>query len=272
MDQTLLFLELAKKLGRLEKANDSSRLEGKTLEELLSYISDNVEVASAKSINGVSGDEIIRKLHELEILPNDAETLNGLTFDQIFDSLKKQTECSSSKILNAALNDNVAGWKKIASINETYQNEHGEGAIRRNDVVMVIVGGGHPGGPVPYPVSYLRIGMELRPSVVHVLSGFVNGNFYTRRVSKENGENIREIWFESPTNHQNMTLTLFGETRGCVLSEPDVEIGEKPEGLLSPITLERTVHVSFLEKELAPLKAQIAELKEEIAELKAAAK
>jgi len=252
---------LAEKLGVLDTAEDSKRLEGRTFEELIQYLAENTTAINALGLGGVPADELLAALRDPTGRVLDADRLGGRTLDDVLTEVKTRIREASHPYMVIPLSK--GGWSRLVTIPANFSSEYEGNKTTDEDLLFLLIGGGPYGFLAERPVAYLRIGREGRPPVVNVLSGRYTVDFYYRKVRDEFGTENTEIWCGEAARN-DFQIVLLGGLRGCKFGVKERPLQEQPEGTLVPIRRESVVKLSYAEKVIADMRAEIDELKSEI--------
>jgi len=259
MDQSKT-MSLEDKLGVFDTAQNAERFNGHTFEGLLEYLAKNAFARNATLLDGVSLEELLNKIRDMDSRILDADRLNGLTVEDILTDVKNRIRELSHPYVMIPFSK--GGWSRLVSIPENSTSTLGKKHAVNDDLLFAFVGGGPYGFMAERPVAYMRIGREGRAPVINVMSGRYTTEFFYRRVKIEDMIHT-EIWCGDAARNDFQIVLLSG-MRGCTFGSRERPVAEKPEGDLVPIRLEQLVHRSYADKVLANLRAEIDELKSEI--------
>lgn len=252
------------KLGIYDTAQDSKRLGGKTLEELLVLLADVATVKNSNALGGVSAEELINELKDPKGKVLDAERLSGRTLEDITTEVKDRIREASNPFMTFPMSK--GGWSRLVTIPNNYANSYSDKQHTIEDLLFILIGGGPYGFNSERPVAYLRFGKEDRPPVLNILSGVYTNDFVHRQVDV-NGVAHTEIWF-GPKARNDLQMILLGGVRGCQFDVRGTPSETPPEGSLRTVRSETTLFKSYADKALGVLRSEITELKESLEKIK----
>lgn len=252
---------LSEKLGLLDTAQNSKRLEGRTFEEVLQYIAESATARNALCLGGLSAEEVLAIVRDPAGRVLDADRLAGRTLDDVLLEVKTRIREASHPYMVIPLSK--GGWSRLVTIPANYSSEYSGNKTFNEDLLFLLIGGGPYGFLAERPVAYLRIGREGRPPIVNTLSGRYTVDFFYRKVKDDHGVEQTEIWCGDAARN-DFQIVLLGGLRGCTFGVRERPQEEKPEGTLVPIRRDSVMKLSQAEQLFAEMRAEIDELKSEI--------